>query len=33
MGPNFPGCNASTEGAHKLARLGFRVKELLDGLD
>jgi rhodanese-related sulfurtransferase len=27
------GCNASTKGAHKLARLGFRVKELLGGLD
>ena len=27
------GCNASTKGAHKLARLGFRTKELLGGLD
>jgi rhodanese-related sulfurtransferase len=27
------GCNASTKGAYKLARLGFRVKELLGGLD
>jgi rhodanese-related sulfurtransferase len=27
------GCNASTKGALKLARLGFRVKELLGGLD
>ncbi len=27
------GCNASTKGAHKLARLGFRAKELLGGLD
>jgi len=27
------GCNASTKGAHKLARLGFRVKELLGGFD
>jgi rhodanese-related sulfurtransferase len=27
------GCNASTKGAHKLARLGFRIKELLCGLD
>jgi len=27
------GCNASTKGALKLASLGFRVKELLGGLD
>ncbi|CAE1148348.1 rhodanese [Serratia sp. JUb9] len=27
------GCNASTQGAYKLARLGFKVKELLGGLD
>lgn len=27
------GCNASTNGALKLARLGFRVKELIGGLD
>ena len=27
------GCNASTKGAYKLARLGFRTKELLEGLD
>ena len=27
------GCNASTKGAYKLAQLGFRVKELLGGLD
>jgi rhodanese-related sulfurtransferase len=27
------GCNASTKGALNLARLGFRVKELLGGLD
>ena len=27
------GCNASTKGAYRLARLGFRVKELLGGLD
>lgn len=27
------GCNASTKGAMKLATLGFRVKELLGGLD
>ena len=27
------GCNASTKGALKLARLGFRVKELMGGLD
>ncbi len=27
------GCNASTKGALKLARLGFTVKELLGGLD
>lgn len=27
------GCNGSTKGAWKLARLGFRVKELLGGLD
>lgn len=27
------GCNASTKGALKLAALGFRVKELLGGLD
>ena len=27
------GCNASTKGALKMARLGFRVKELVGGLD
>ena len=27
------GCNASTKGALKMAKLGFRVKELLGGLD
>jgi rhodanese-related sulfurtransferase len=27
------GCNASTKGSHKLARLGFRTKELLGGFD
>ena len=27
------GCNASTKGAYKLATLGFRVKELLGGID
>ena len=27
------GCNASTKGALKMAQLGFRVKELLGGLD
>jgi rhodanese-related sulfurtransferase len=27
------GCNASTKGAYNLARLGFRTKELLGGLD
>ena len=27
------GCNASTKGALKMARLGFRVRELTDGLD
>ena len=27
------GCNASTKGALNLTRLGFRVKELLGGLD
>lgn len=27
------GCNASTKGALAMARLGFRVKELLGGLD
>ena len=27
------GCNASTKGAYQLARLGFRAKELLGGLD
>jgi rhodanese-related sulfurtransferase len=27
------GCNASTKGAYKLATLGFKVKELLGGLD
>jgi rhodanese-related sulfurtransferase len=27
------GCNASTKGTYKLARLGFRAKELLGGLD
>ena len=27
------GCNGSTKGTYKLAALGFRVKELLGGLD
>ena len=27
------GCNASTKGAYKLARFGFRAKELLGGID
>jgi len=27
------GCNASTKGALNMARLGFRVKELIGGLD
>ena len=27
------GCNASTKGALKMTRLGFRVKELMGGLD
>lgn len=27
------GCNASTKGALKLAKLGFRVKELIGGID
>ena len=27
------GCNASTKGAFNLARLGFRVRELIGGLD
>ena len=27
------GCNASTKGALNLAKLGFRVKELIGGLD
>ena len=27
------GCNASTKSALKLARLGFRVKEMIGGLD
>ena len=27
------GCNGSTKGAYKLALLGFRVKELIGGLD
>ena len=27
------GCNASTKGALAMTRLGFRVKELLGGLD
>ncbi|HEJ9094582.1 TPA: rhodanese-like domain-containing protein [Serratia odorifera] len=27
------GCNGSTKGAYKLARHGFRVKELIGGLD
>jgi rhodanese-related sulfurtransferase len=27
------GCNASTKGALKLASLGFRVKELVGGLE
>jgi len=27
------GCNASTKGALRMAELGFRVKELIGGLD
>src|SRR5512135_458611 len=27
------GCNASTKGAYKLAQLGFRVRELIGGLE
>ncbi len=27
------GCNASTKGALKMARLGFRVKELIGGIE
>jgi rhodanese-related sulfurtransferase len=27
------GCNGSTKGAYKLAKLGFTVKEMLGGLD
>ncbi len=27
------GCNASTHGALKMAKLGFRVKELIGGID
>lgn len=27
------GCNASTKGAHNLARLGFDVKELIGGIE
>ncbi len=27
------GCNASTKGAFNMAKLGFRVKELIGGLD
>jgi len=27
------GCNASTKGAYKLSELGFRVKELMGGID
>ena len=27
------GCNASTKGAYNLANLGFRVKELIGGMD
>jgi rhodanese-related sulfurtransferase len=27
------GCNASTKGALKMAKLGFRVKELIGGVD
>lgn len=27
------GCNGSTKGAYKLAKLGFKVKEMLGGLD
>jgi rhodanese-related sulfurtransferase len=28
-----PGCNAATKAAAKLARLGFRVKEMIGGLE
>lgn len=27
------GCNGSTQGAYKLAKLGFHVKEMIGGLD
>ncbi len=27
------GCNASTKGAYNMAKLGFKVKELIGGLD
>ena len=27
------GCNASTKGAYNLTKLGFKVKELMGGLD
>jgi len=27
------GCNASTKGAYNLAKLGFKVKELIGGLE
>ncbi len=27
------GCNASTKGAYNLAKLGFKVKELMGGID
>lgn len=27
------GCNASTKGAYNMAKLGFKVKELMGGLD
>jgi len=27
------GCNGSTQGAYKLAKLGFKVKEMLGGVD
>lgn len=30
---SHPGCNASTKGAARLAQLGFRVKEMIGGLE
>jgi rhodanese-related sulfurtransferase len=28
-----PGCNAATKGAARLAALGFRVKEMIGGIE